>query len=178
MQKCNLHDYGVPLDRAADISGWERGAFRTLLFQGYFGSAPSPPISRAPLLHLAAATALKQAEIVGVPREHVLPILQHVADAIYVRMAIDELRDMRWHSATCGTTLTHRLRSGDCQSEIEEMLGVETRNSKPFAVFSSTGPLLLNRLPDPSGTEYSAACISMGRIAERIRTQIPGPLFH
>jgi hypothetical protein len=178
MQRNAIQDYGIPVERAAQISGWERGAFRTLLFQGLFGPAPTPPISRAPLLHVAAATALKEAENAGVPRENVLPVLQHVADSIYVRMAIDELRDMRWHLATCGTTLTSRLRSGDCQSEIEELLGVETRNSKPFAVFPPTGAMLLDMLPDASAVEFGAVCLSMGRIAEQIRARVPDPLFH
>jgi hypothetical protein len=178
MQSRIIHDYGVPVERAAQISGWEGGAFIHLLFQGLFGPSPRSPVSRAPLRHVAAATALKQAENAGVPRERVLPVLQQVADAIYVRLAIVELRDMRWHLATCGTTLTSRLRSGDCQSEVEELLGVQTRNTQPFAIFPPTGPLMVNSLPGNFAADSTAVHLSMERIAEQISARVPGPLFH
>jgi hypothetical protein len=134
-------------------------------------------LDKAPLLHVAAATALKQAEKVGAHREQILPILAELADAIYLRLAMRELGDNRWHSVTSGTTLLQRLRSGDCQAEIEDMLALRIRQPRRFMLFGAEGPVLAHALPESSGPEAAVAHLDAWRIAEQIKVRTVGLLF-
>lgn len=175
----SIHDYGVPIQRAAEVSGWEGGSFYTLLFRGVFGPAPTEPsVAKAPLLHVAAATALKQAENAGAHRQEILPFLSEIADAIYVRLAMLELSGNRWHSVTSQNTLRQKLRTGDCQSEIAEMLALGTRQPRRFMFFGPDGPRLAHALPENSGSEVGAAHLDAWRIAEQLQVRTVGMLFY
>lgn len=99
-----------------------------------------------------------------------------VADAVYVRLAMAELSERRVHPATCGTYLIEKLRSGDCQSELEELLGLRSRNTKQFAVFWPDGPTLTNSLPD-SGDGSPVPHLDAWRIARLIQVRVTDLLF-
>lgn len=174
-----LQDYGVPIPRAATISGIERGAFTILLARGILGPAPAHAVPSASLLHVAAAMALTDADRAGIQRETLTPILTQIADAAYLRLAMLELSQRRWHPgdvpASNGTALMEKIRSGEGQSELEEILAIRSRNTKRFAVFQADGPLLTDSLP---GTTEPSPHLDAWSIAQRIQVRMSGVLFY
>lgn len=175
MRNVTIQDYGVPIPRAAAISGLDRGVFTTFMFRGLLGPSPSGPVDKISLRHVAAAMALAEARDMGVSREQLDPVLDEIADAAYVRLAMLEISLRRWHTVTSGTDLLRKLRSEDGQAELEELLAVGTRNTKRFAVFSSSGTVVTNSTPEDSET---AKFIDAWRIAELIQARAPGTLFY
>src|SRR2546425_12417545 len=95
------------------------------------------------------------------------------ADAVYSRLAMDELRQRRWHPVTCGTELFAKLRSGEGEAELEEMLAIRSGNTKRYVVFTPEGPILTNSQPSASSPHLDA-----DHIGKQIQIRIPSLLFY
>lgn len=173
MSNLHLHDYGVSIEVAAKISGFERGAFTILRAKGTFGPADGDPVPRASLLEVAAARALMEAELTGVTRERALPVITQIADTAYVQLAMLELN--RRNSDPTVTELARRMHSDDGLSELQRRLGVRSRNAKRFFIFDPAGFAFSDEPPEPSS---AVPFIDIWKISQRIQNNVGGVLFH
>lgn len=173
MNNSYLRDYGVPIDVAAKISGFDRGAFTILRANGAFGPANGDPVPRASLLEVAAARALMDAELAGVIRERALPVIPQIADTAYVRLAMLELS--RRNSDPTVTELARKMHSDEGLSKLQDWLGVRSRNAKRFFIFDPDG---YNFADEPPQSDPTIPFIDIWSIAQRIQNNVGGVLFH
>ena len=173
MSNLYLRDYGVPIEVAAKISGFERGAFTILRAAEAFGPANADPVPRASLLEVAAARALMEAELLGVSRERALPVITQIGDAAYVRLAMLELS--RRNSDPTVTVLARNMHSDEGLSQLQSCLGVRSRNAKRFFLFDREEFAFSDEPPPP---ESAIPFIDIWKISQRIQNNVGGVIFH
>jgi hypothetical protein len=121
------------------------------------------------------------AELIGVNREQVFPVLIQIAESAYVRLAIMELSRGSWdprHVVSGGISdLRQKMHSDEGLAELQSRLGVRSRNSKRFVVFAPGGAIFADVPPEPNGGP-SDPYVDIWNVAQRIRNNLGGVLFH
>jgi hypothetical protein len=179
-----LRDSGVPIEQACSIVGHiNPAAYMMLRKKGAFGVPSSDVVQRAPLLEVAAARCLLEAERSGMTREHARPFVKPIAEAAYVYLATMQLGRRSWQAGGIPTgiisELVQRLHSDDGLFELHKRLGVEGRYdlTRLFVLFTDDGLVFSDTPPEPDHYGQRHRFVDLRAVAQQIENYAGRQLF-
>jgi hypothetical protein len=183
MQNWYLRDDGVSIEYATAMSGYDSARFvNGLCRDGALGRGSSLPDSRASLLQVAAIRALFLAEMAGVPRPRALPVITQMADAAYVELARMELKKRSWDprhaSSHLISELAQKMYSDEGLIELQDRLGVGSRNAERYTIFTPEGVVFAGSPPEPDANGRTEPFVDVWKISQHIHNKVDTVLFH
>ena len=125
---------------------------------------------------------MTQAEMVGVVRERSMPVLTQIADSAYVHLAMMELGrrswDPRYVSSSSIASLAERMHSDVGLAELQDRLGVLSRTTELFVIFTADGRVFADGPPEPDATGRQNPFLDIRKIAQAIHNKVDGRLFY